>query len=257
MKITSTMSSPAKKRKLNGDKTAKPQSKGLEYFFSKQRLKDSDAPKEASSVADNESNVELTDEELARKLQAEWDREDVDDQGQSSHTPDRNPEAEKFNVDLQKDVPEIPSKAETESHVQPAVGGPSTLKLQSAGMSEDNITTVIPLDESTLTFQPDKYVSDLRLHWESDHGHASYALLTRCFVLVSGTASRIKIVDTLVNCLRILIEGDPESLLPAVSRYTFNLNLRLLLMRIGVAGDELDIASVHFTRAGLRRLRHL
>ena len=51
-----------------------------------------------------------------------------------------------------------------------------------------------------------------------DEGGATYALLTRCFVLVSGTTSRIKIVDTLVNCLRLLIEGDPDSLLPAVSR---------------------------------------
>ena len=69
----------------------------------------------------------------------------------------------------------------------------------------------LPLDESPLIFEPSKYVNQLKQHWSKYDGNASYALLTRCFVLVSGTASRIKIVDTLVNCLRILIEGDPET----------------------------------------------
>lgn len=84
-------------------------------------------------------------------------------------------------------------------------------------MAEDTVTTSIPLDESPLTFEPGKYVELLKQHWAKEGGDASYALLTTCFVLVSGTTSRIKIVDTLVNCIRILIEGDPDSLLPAVS----------------------------------------
>jgi len=67
-----------------------------------------------------------------------------------------------------------------------------------------------------LTFEPAKYIEDLQGHWAAEGGNASYALLTKCFVLVNSTQSRIKIVDTLVNLLRVIIEGDPSSLLPTV-----------------------------------------
>ena len=102
--------------------------------------------------------------------------------------------------------------------------GKGTLSLQSTTTSKDTLTESIPLDESPLTFDPAQYIPQLKQHWasegegEGEGGSATYALLTRCFVLVSGTTSRIKIVDTLVNCLRLLIEGDPDSLLPAVSQ---------------------------------------
>ena len=92
----------------------------------------------------------------------------------------------------------------------------TTLKLQSSGTAEDAVTSSIPLDESPLTFEPAKYIPQLRESWESQNNHASYALLAKCFTLVNGTQSRIKIVDTLVNCVRLLIESDPSSLLPAV-----------------------------------------
>jgi DNA ligase-1 len=83
-------------------------------------------------------------------------------------------------------------------------------------MDEDSIAATLPFDENPLTFTPSKYIPDLQNHWASDQGHVSYALLTRCFVLVNATSSRIKIVDTLVNMLRTIIESDSDSLLPAV-----------------------------------------
>ena len=92
----------------------------------------------------------------------------------------------------------------------------STLSLQSAGSAEDTISSAIPFDESPLTFDPSKYIADLQGHWSKEGGDASYASLTHCFVLVNGTQSRIKIVDTLTNMLRLVIESDPTSLLPTV-----------------------------------------
>ena len=92
----------------------------------------------------------------------------------------------------------------------------SSLSLQSTASAEDGISSIIPFDESPLTFQAARYVSELRNHWSTDDGAASYSVLTRCFILVNSTQSRIKIVDTLVNFLRVIIEADPESLLPAV-----------------------------------------
>jgi hypothetical protein len=97
-----------------------------------------------------------------------------------------------------------------------SLGPKNNLSLQSTGSAEDEISSKIPFDESPLTFDPQKYVPDLQKHWAAEDGNASYALLTRCFVLVNSTQSRIKIVDTLVNLLRTLIEGDPTSLLPTV-----------------------------------------
>lgn len=219
------MSSPAKKRKLNNAaKNEKPQSKGLEYFFSKQQQNggsSADAPE--SSSADSGS-APLTDEELARKLQAEWDKEAAQMDSQEPNGGEEPTMAEVVQSEELADVEQKQPDAPAQPPPATIFGGKKTLALQSAGMDEDRITISIPLDEPPLTFEPSKYVDQLKQHWSRDGGNASYALLTRCFVLVSGTASRIKIVDTLVNCLRLLIEGDPESLLPAVCTMHYNVS---------------------------------
>jgi DNA ligase 1 len=130
----------------------------------------------------------------------------------------------------------------------------STLSLQSIAASVDTISGSIPFDESPLTFEPEKYVPLLRDHWAKDGGNASYALLTRCFVLVNGTTSRIKIVDTFVNCLRVLIEGDPESLLPAVSLLAFHQTLSAFttMKHIIPKPNSPDNAVLTITRSGCR-----
>lgn len=214
------MSSPTKKRKLNGDN--KPRAKGLEYFFSKQRSKDVGNTVTDDTAKDEGSTAGLTDEELARKLQAEWDKEAAE-AGMASSQPQQNEPV----VETEAVIRPAPSSAsndaqtgeaaEPSAKAEPVQFGKGTLKLQSAGMDEDTTTIEIPLDQSPLIFEPSKHIPSLQQHWAADGGNASYALLTRCFVLVSGTTSRIKTVDTLVNCMRLLIEGDPESLLPAVS----------------------------------------
>lgn len=211
------MSSPAKKRKLNNAaKNEKPQSKGLEYFFSKQQKNGGSSTDAPQSSPANAEEASLTDEELARKLQAEWDKEAA-----GMNNSSKNDVKEITGGETAEDIEPVSLPQPTpEPSAQPApaaiFGGKKTLALQSAGMEEDNLTVSIPLDQPPLEFEPSNYLGQLKEHWSKDGGNASYALLTRCFVLVSGTTSRIKIVDTLVNCLRLLIEGDPESLLPAV-----------------------------------------
>lgn len=201
------MSSPAKRRKLdNGNKTSG-QTRGLEYFFSKQRQ----GASSSNTPADNSpSSAGQTDEELARKLQAEYDKE------ASRSTPNENESLKGV-----EDNPVVgegagtsePQTAEIKS--TPTKGG-TTLKLQSSGTAEDSVASSIPLDESPLTFETGKYIPQLQESWSGQEGNASYALLARCFTLVNGTQSRIKIVDTLVNCVRLIVESDPSSLLPAV-----------------------------------------
>jgi DNA ligase-1 len=230
------MSSPAKKRKTNKHESPDKPVRGLDFFFAKQKeaakVKAATSPLHVEQVeelpdvgvVDSEA---LTDEQLARKLQEEWDREARGEASEAtlSGSPSKSikeqsplvrntvEETEEHQKELGED------KNATTINTVLSFGGQAknTLSLQSAATDEDVITSNIPFDESPLTFNPSKFIPDLQKHWSTDGGRASYALLTRCFVLVNATTSRIKIVDTLVNMLRTIIEGDPESLLPAVN----------------------------------------
>ncbi|KKP07736.1 DNA ligase 1 [Trichoderma harzianum] len=243
------MSSPSKKRKLNsGKKQPAAQSKGLEYFFSKQKQPDTLNSSAGEDGAPSSSSVILSDEELARKLQAEWNQEVTNE----VYTPSGDQNATPKDKDVGSVSEPVEDGSTPASASQPEISPPDTtpkkqdakktLSLQSTGMADDTVTTSIPLDESPLTFDPSKYVKELQEYWAPENGDASYALLTRCFVLVSATTSRIKIVDTLVNCLRILIEGDPSSLLPAVWLATNSISPPYISMELGLGGSAISKA---------------
>ncbi len=238
------MASPAKRRKIDKDIKSSPvSSRNLDYFFGKLKK---DVPSRTANGTDHRENSgqdasELTDEQLARKLQAEWDQEaarstpipststaevptstQTNSDGQAQHTNGSVGRLYEEDMYGAEDIP-VENKAERGNFGDKASADPplhaksrDTLSLQSAGSAEDTISLTIPFDESPLTFDPTKYIADLQKHWALEGNDASYALLTRSFVLVNSTQSRIKIVDTLVNFLRTIIEGDPSSLLPAV-----------------------------------------
>ncbi|KAK4119098.1 DNA ligase I [Parathielavia appendiculata] len=243
------MSSPAKKRKLNSDTKKKPASaRGLEYFFAKQR--DNGFSQNTPTAQDGTAQADrleqpLTDEELARKLQAEWDAEA---RGSGHSTPsadpnrtDANPASslprQLFAVDTRSELPSSEVSAQST-----ATKSKNTLTLSSDAATEDQMSASIPLDESPLTFTPAKYIPQLQACWAADGGDASYALLTQCFVLVNSTPSRIKIVDTLVNCIRLLVEGDPSSLLPAVWLATNAISPPYISMELGLGGSAISKA---------------
>jgi len=251
------MASPAKKRKLNsGAKqpaAAAAPAKGLEYFFSKQRQQKNDSPEPTSSSSQTgdlkgvQPKIEqLTDEELARKLQAEWDAEERE--RRAAITTDNHKRPSK------SPSPSLPTSSQVKSEPiatpQAVALSPKTdlrtvnktLSLSSAAATDDQVSASIPLDESPLTFDPSKYIPQLQASWAAEGGSASYALLTRCFVLVSGTQSRIKIVDTLVNCIRVLIEADPSSLLPAVWLATNAISPPYISMELGLGGSAISKA---------------
>ncbi|KAI0850337.1 ATP-dependent DNA ligase [Daldinia vernicosa] len=243
------MPSPTKKRKLNSgnSKSSGLPSRGLEYFFSKQTQSKSpnDQTPEDKTPSDEGPMRDqvMTDEELARKLQAEWDKE-AEAVGHASGSSAvaavlDPPRSDNFAKAI--DVPPASS--------DPLVGakkaenkGKGTLSLQSVTASVDIVSETIPFDESPLTFDPSKYIPQLQEHWASDGGDASYALLTRCFVLINNTSSRIKIVDTLVNCLRVLVEGDSESLLPAVWLATNSISPPYISLELGLGGSAISKA---------------
>ena len=239
------MSTP-KRRKTNGYKSSPKPVGSLDFFFSKRKNGDvSEKPDVDASVkalaapASSEEGTSaqshnLTDEELARKLQSEWDQQDrAHSQSSAQCTQRDNDETEsRDNANRVTEVEQTASadlKAQSDKDgdavekefillgSQAQIGSKTgTLTLQSTASSEDAVSSTVPFDENPLTFDPTTYLPKLKAHWASQGGEASYGLLTRCFILVNSTQSRIKIVDTLVNFLRTVVEGDPESILPAV-----------------------------------------
>jgi len=264
------MTTPTKRRKKN-DHQSSPQTVGsLDFFFSKQK-----ATKELDSHASNGNSVvtprdwqesttedqsaqSLTDEELARKLQLEWAEQDrtagSTANGARNEGLRTNDTISNGGIELHGQLPEqdeilrIPGvstsakgvDSSSQAKVNPVKK--DTLSLQSAASAEDAVSTIIPFDENPLTFDPSKYIPDLKKLWAAEGGEASYGLLTRCFVLVNSTQSRIKIVDTLVNFLRTIIESDPESLLPAVWLATNAISPPYVSLELGLGGSAISKA---------------
>lgn len=242
------MGSPAKRRKKN-DGSSQPV-RNLNYFFAKQREtakpNNEEPPKESPAVGEvsNErDDTTLTDEELARKLQAEWDaeyrnaRDETTDQDLYS-----GPEKSQSNgvTDAQSD--HEPTKPPVDAPIVPPPKQKNTLSLQSTAAEEDIVSNNIPFDQNPLEFDPAKYIPSLQQYWASEGGHATYAILTRCFILINSTTSRIKIVDTLVNLLRTIIEGDPESLCPAVWLATNSISPPYIDLELGLGGSAISKA---------------
>ncbi|XPS68549.1 hypothetical protein M3J09_000836 [Ascochyta lentis] len=267
------MDSPSKRRKKN-DGSSKPIRK-LDFFFAKQTAKAAAAGTDATKNTTEANSPQvidpsnLTDEEYARKLQEEWNNEareqpQKEEELSSSNELYRDPSpsatigAKSGNVKkAENPVPDEVSIPVFESAAPKQKT--NTLSLQSTATEEDTITANIPFDQSPLEFDPSKYIPDLQRHWTADGGRATYALLTRCFILINSTASRIKIVDTLVNLLRTIIESDPASLLPAVWLATNSISPPYIDLELGLGGSAISKALKKvcgLDNAGLRTLNN-
>ena len=242
------MPTPTKRQRKNDYVPSQQPVRSLDFFFSKPK-KDQELKSRAAQGSENDPPVRtsptitpleeqelgstLTDEELARKLQEEWNNEDqgggVDPSSASSVKEplgDASEAEASTNSQRSTDLEVTKNNGFTKPLATSSVGSKNTLSLQSASSTEDSTTTSMPFDEHPLTFDPSKYIPQLREHWAAHGGNASYGLLTRAFVLINSTQSRIKIVDTLVNFLRTIIEGDPDSLLSAV-RFSYRKNFTI------------------------------
>ena len=252
------MESPAKKRKKNDSKPSPLTTRSLDFFFGKQneQAKTTDAKGEAAvQILETRGKPDerLTDEELARQLQEQWAQEDLMNSGNGNintrSLPDTKAEAtSNEHATTQHSNADILTGSQTSQGaadsglIESTVLKSGLLGLQSTASAEDTVTLTIPFDQSPLAFNPSDYLPELQKHWAVEGGHASYALLTRCFVLINSTQSRIKIVDTLVNCLRVLIEGDPGSLLPAVWLTTNSIGPPYEPSELGLGGSAISKA---------------
>ncbi|OQD77455.1 hypothetical protein PENDEC_c002G03521 [Penicillium decumbens] len=224
------MSSPAKKRKRNGDYSQNTRS--IESFFKGQATKKRNQEQDQLEATEET----LSDEALARKLQAEWDQEG---DTQSLRADGDQAATAAFEASTAPAAPSIPADTTPEAPVTPKK---NTLSLQSSAGTEDTVALAVPFDQSPQTFDATKHAVELRSRWASEGGDASYALLTRAFVLANATTSRITIVDTLVNFIRVLIEGDPSSLLPAVWLATNSISPPYHELELGLGGSSISKA---------------
>lgn len=243
----SVPSTPNKKRRKNDFQPTNTPVRSLDYFFGKKR----DEPAAHQLIAEKEATGEeaesaLSDEALARRLQAQWaqeDRADTDPQQAGEVGPLSGPAD---TVSVIEDQPAVVSSV-----------AKGVLTLQSATAEEDTISHTIPFDQSPLAFVPQQYLPELRKQWTTEGGNSTYALLTHCFVLVNSTQSRIKIVDTLVNLLRTIIEGDPQALLPTVWLATNSISPPYIDLELGLGGSAISKALKKvcgLDNAGLKRL---
>ena len=228
------MSSPAKKRKRQGVDPSPQKTRSIESFFKGPTAQQPKQPVSQPEVTEQT----LSDEALARKLQAEWDQEE----NSHSATAGRNELAStELETPLSTSAPSMPTDA-TPASTASLMPKKNTLSLQSSAGTEDSVSLTVPFDQNPQIFDAPKHAAELRSHWSSEAGDASYALLTRAFVLANATTSRIKTVDTLVNFLRVIIEADPSSLLPAVWLATNSISPPFDELELGLGGSSISKA---------------
>jgi DNA ligase 1 len=227
--------SPKKKRRLE----TTPVKHSLEFFFAKQaqtpprRVKEEStfsATRGTEDVEIQRLKQELADEKLARELQELETASKTNDEqfarqldefyhsvdGDSTITdepvtPIKN---KKYSgKDLDTPTPDRADKSNLER-----MNSLSPLAMKVAGKSTEIQTSLkeicaIPLDKDPLAFDPavDAACAD---SWSPQK--TPYAFLTHAFILINSTRSRLKMVDYLVNTLRVVIHHDPLSLLPLV-----------------------------------------
>ena len=229
-----------KKRRTNDYQPSKQPVKSLDFFFKgKAVAKNHAVEAERADISEVETDVSkapLTDEEYARQLQEEWNKQD--DAPTSSAASIRSPPEEQ----AVETTPKPQKETSPEDVPAPKSQGAPTLSLQSMSSTEDDITLNIPFDEHPLTFEPRKHLDQLRASWKYTEGSASYGILTRAFILINSTTSRIKIVDTLTNLLRTLIIADPDSLISAVWLATNSISPPYIDLELGLGGSAISKA---------------
>jgi DNA ligase-1 len=227
------MSSPAKKRKRNGANSSPQPMRSIKSFFKGQT-------EQPNPTEPDVTEQTLSDEALARRLQAEWNAQE-NAQDNTPETASENISSLNENTQADLQINAAPSTS-IPSSLPPVTPKKNTLSLQSSANTEDITSLAIPFDQSPQAFDASQYAAELQSHWASQGGDASYALLTRAFVLANATTSRIKIVDTLVNFLRVLIEGDPSSILPAVWLATNSISPPYDELELGLGGSSISKA---------------
>ena len=210
--------SPAKKRKTE----TTPVKRGVDFFFKRQLQQkrfESVSQVDGNGGLDGEGlfvldrdderrrRQEEDDEKLARQLQAQEDHDEAADAEMAKRLAAEDEELVDPN---EREPDDPPMREESPSRKVPVTKLELTASNTPSALEE---IYSIPLDKDPLAFSP---AHDAAIaHTWSPRG-TPYAFLTHAFILINSTRSRLKIVDYLVNTLRVVTHHDPASLLPLV-----------------------------------------
>jgi DNA ligase-1 len=162
----------------------------------------------ARSLQDLEGRQEIDDEDFARRL-----AKDYEDEHAHATKPDidtvSDDSEDLYGQPLPKPPSENPTKQPSPQKL-PSDFQPPKLTLDTTTLEQ---IYAIPLDKDPLTFNP---LTDAPIASTWSPNLTPYAFLTHSFILINSTRSRLKIVDYLVNTLRVITYHDPASLLPLV-----------------------------------------
>ncbi|KAK9483242.1 hypothetical protein V1527DRAFT_445857 [Lipomyces starkeyi] len=252
-KRTTDGGSGTPKRNRNGPAATPASSPGskrtLDFFFANRSLNNSPVDRKLSQQKAENGN-EIADEELARKLQAQFDAE--------YHELDQNHTARQLVQDLVQDPEHTTifdntgvsnSEADTlkvsESDISVAetvdcgVRPPSPTKevaLNPTAAIYGSIAT-IDFTVSPPEFDPIEHLTALKRLIP-----APYLLLTHLFTQVDATRSRIKIINGLTNFIRLLILLEKSAITSAVWLSTNSIGPPYTALELGIGGSILSKA---------------
>ncbi|KAK9371017.1 hypothetical protein V1509DRAFT_615506 [Lipomyces kononenkoae] len=220
----------------------------LDFYFSNRSLNDAsvdstgDVLKLSQSTSGNGN--EKADEEMARKLQAQFDTEyqlltesSISSKGLEEHseysTTLDNTEIYSTETDTLKILgSDISAVDADDNEHQP----PPTTKVATKATAFGSIAT-IDFTVNSSEFDPNTYFAALK-----SFVPAPYFLLTHLFTQVDATRSRIKIVNGLTNFTRVLVLMDKSALASAVWLSTNSIGPPYTALELGIGGSIISKA---------------
>jgi DNA ligase-1 len=252
------------KRGLPGPQTPVKQAKLSSFFTSPS----SPSSKRARQISNHNEEVsaavelfngnitkppEETDEDLARRLQEEWNSEH--DQANASTSL------------LKEELVTKPVKEEVLLNPFEAFASASTRPIKENADINVNLelldTAIAGIDLGTdvFVFDPDQVSVDqwpTKLNANKETVPTTpYALLAHAFALLSSTRSRLAIVTILTNLLRVLLRHDPEALLPTVYLVSNHIAPPYDGVELGLGGSIVNRAIRDVTGKSASQLRVL
>ncbi|KAK9313004.1 hypothetical protein V1524DRAFT_437565 [Lipomyces starkeyi] len=237
------------KRNRNGKAATPASSPGskrtLDFFFANRSLNNSPVDRKPSQQKAENGN-EIADEELARKLQAQFDAEYHElNQNNTARQLVQDPEhttifdnagVSNFETDTLKVSESDISVAET---VDCGVRPPPPAKEDALNPTAAIYGSIATIDFTVgpPEFDPIEHLTALKKLIP-----APYLLLTHLFTQVDATRSRIKIINGLTNFIRLLMLLDKSAITSAVWLSTNSIGPPYTALELGIGGSILSKA---------------
>lgn len=187
---------------------------GTELVEDVESIVEAEVFEEALSNASLSDQI-LADEEFARQLQDLENNQEAEDEELARRLGRENSNSVIVDTDLTEESTPRPTKYEEDlsSSNLPSSTFSTPQKPKVIGVVDEGHSAIYELQLGSPNFDPLAHAVVAR-KWTSKS--TPYALLAHTFILITGTRSRLLIVEYLVNMLRMLILFSPDCLLDAV-----------------------------------------